>query len=115
MLAGFFPRQASRVYETAQHELYSHPGLVLFHRLPYSCHVLPSHLCHDLDMSKSCHCGRACLSSFIQTTVTMNLHSVAHTVVLVDNMGSTEAPLLRYFCSLTCYSQFLDRHLQSIR
>ncbi|XP_028575159.2 leucine-rich repeat protein 1 [Podarcis muralis] len=85
------------------------------YRLPYSCHVLPSHLCHDLDMSKSCHCGRACLSSFIQTTVTMNLHSVAHTVVLVDNMGSTEAPLLRYFCSLTCYSQFLDRHLQSIR
>ncbi|XP_033014524.1 leucine-rich repeat protein 1 [Lacerta agilis] len=85
------------------------------YRLPYSCHVLPSHLCHDLDMSKSCHCGRACLSSFIQTTVTMNLHSVAHTVVLVDNMGSTEAPILRYFCSLTCYSQFLDRHLQSIR
>ncbi|XP_061468610.1 leucine-rich repeat protein 1 [Rhineura floridana] len=81
------------------------------YRLPYSCHILPSHLCYDLEMSKSCQCGQACLSSFIQTTVTMNLHRVAHTVVLVDNMGGTAAPILRYFCSLTCYSQFLDRHL----
>ncbi|XP_044292319.1 leucine-rich repeat protein 1 isoform X2 [Varanus komodoensis] len=85
------------------------------YRLPYGCHILPSHLCDDLDMAKSCQCGQACLSCFIQTTETMNLHSVAHTVVLVDNMGSTEAPVLRYFCSLTCYSQFLDRHLQSTR
>nr|XP_056708218.1 leucine-rich repeat protein 1 [Euleptes europaea] len=84
-------------------------------RIPYGCHILPSHLCNDLDMSKTCQCGHACLSCFIQTTVTMNLHSVAHTVVLVDNMGGTEAPALRYFCSLTCYSQFLDRHLQSVR
>ncbi|XP_077180295.1 leucine-rich repeat protein 1 isoform X2 [Paroedura picta] len=84
-------------------------------RIPYGHHVLPAHLCDDLDMSKTCQCGRACLSCFIQVTVTMNLHSVAHTVVLVDNMGSTEAPALRYFCSLTCYSQFLDRHLQGIR
>ncbi|XP_053122608.1 leucine-rich repeat protein 1 isoform X2 [Hemicordylus capensis] len=84
-------------------------------RIPYNSHILPSHLCDDLDLSKTCQCGCACLSCFIQTTVTMNLHSVAHTVVLVDNMGGTEAPVLRYFCSLTCYSQFLDRHLQSIR
>lgn len=89
--------------------------LVLFHRLPYGAHLIPFHLCDDLELAKTCQCGRACLSSFIQTTVTINLHSVAHTVVLVDNMGGTEAPILRYFCSLTCYSRFLDRHLQSLR
>uniref|UniRef100_A0A8D0G6A6 Leucine-rich repeat protein 1 n=1 Tax=Sphenodon punctatus TaxID=8508 RepID=A0A8D0G6A6_SPHPU len=85
------------------------------YRISYGHHLLPSHLCDDLDMSKACQCGRACLSSFIQTTVTMNLHHVAHTVVLVDNMGGTEAAVLCYFCSLTCYSQFLDKHLQSNR
>ncbi|XP_014741392.1 PREDICTED: leucine-rich repeat protein 1 [Sturnus vulgaris] len=83
------------------------------HRIPYGCHLLPSHLCKDLEVAKTCRCGSACLSSFIQITVTMNLHHVAHTVVLVDNMGGTEAPVLCYFCSLDCYSQFLDRHLQS--
>ncbi|NXF79561.1 LLR1 protein, partial [Sclerurus mexicanus] len=83
------------------------------HRIPYGCHLLPSHLCEDLEVAKTCQCGSACLSSFIQITVTMNLHHVAHTVVLVDNMGGTEAPILCYFCSLHCYSQFLDRHLQS--
>ncbi|KAL2304140.1 hypothetical protein Nmel_009434 [Mimus melanotis] len=81
--------------------------------IPYGCHLLPSHLCKDLEVAKTCRCGSACLSSFIQITVTMNLHHVAHTVVLVDNMGGTEAPVLCYFCSLDCYSQFLDRHLQS--
>ncbi|XP_071413262.1 leucine-rich repeat protein 1 isoform X2 [Pithys albifrons albifrons] len=85
------------------------------HRIPYGCHLLPSHLCEDLEVAKTCQCGSACLSSFIQITVTMNLHHVAHTVVLVDNMGGTEAPVLCYFCSLHCYSQFLDRHLQSNR
>uniref|UniRef100_A0A803VPU5 Uncharacterized protein n=1 Tax=Ficedula albicollis TaxID=59894 RepID=A0A803VPU5_FICAL len=82
-------------------------------RIPYGCHLLPSHLCKDLEVAKTCLCGSACLSSFIQITVTMNLHHVAHTVVLVDNMGGTEAPVLCYFCSLDCYCQFLDRHLQS--
>lgn len=38
----------------------------------------------------------------------MNLHSVAHTVVLVDNMGGTEAPVLSYFCSLGCYINSCD-------
>ena len=75
--------------------------------------LLPSHLCEDLEVAKTCQCGSACLSSFIQITVTMNLHHVAHTVVLVDNMGGTEAPIICYFCSLGCYSQFLDRYLQS--
>ncbi|NXQ20409.1 LLR1 protein, partial [Peucedramus taeniatus] len=83
------------------------------HRIPYGCQLLPSHLCRDLEVAKTCRCGSACLSSFIQITVTMNLHHVAHTVVLVDNMGGTDAPVLCYFCSLHCYSQFLDRHLQS--
>ncbi|NXJ90612.1 LLR1 protein, partial [Corythaixoides concolor] len=83
------------------------------YRIPYGCHLLPSHLCEDLEVAKTCQCGSACLSSFIQITVTMNLHHVAHTVVLVDNMGGTEAPVICYFCSLDCYSQFLDRSLQS--
>ncbi|XP_069715091.1 leucine-rich repeat protein 1-like [Phaenicophaeus curvirostris] len=83
------------------------------HRIPYGCHLLPAHLCEDLEVAKMCQCGSACLSSFIQITVTMNLHHVAHTVVLVDNMGGTEAPIICYFCSLDCYSQFLDRYLQS--
>ncbi|KYO47262.1 leucine-rich repeat protein 1 [Alligator mississippiensis] len=85
------------------------------YRIPYGHHLLPSHLCEDLEVAKTCQCGSACLTSFIQTTVTMNLHHVAHTVVLVDNMGGTEAPIVCYFCSLTCYSQFLDRYLQSSR
>lgn len=87
--------------------------LLLFNRIPYGCHLLPSHLCEDLEVAKTCQCRSACLSSFIQITVTMNLHHVAHTVVLVDNMGGTEAPIICYFCSLDCYSQFLDRYLQS--
>uniref|UniRef100_A0A7M4FPE0 Leucine-rich repeat protein 1 n=1 Tax=Crocodylus porosus TaxID=8502 RepID=A0A7M4FPE0_CROPO len=85
------------------------------YRIPYGHHLLPSHLCEDLEVAKTCQCGNACLTSFIQTTVTMNLHHVAHTVVLVDNMGGTEAPIICYFCSLTCYSQFLDRYLLSSR
>lgn len=83
------------------------------YRIPYSSQLLPSHLCEDLDVAKTCQCGSSCLSSFIQMAVTMNLHHVAHTVVLVDNMGGTEAPIICYFCSLGCYSQFLDRYLQS--
>ncbi|XP_053884024.1 leucine-rich repeat protein 1 [Malaclemys terrapin pileata] len=85
------------------------------YRIPYGRRLLPSHLCEDLEVAKTCQCGNACLSCFIQTTMTMNLHYVAHTVVLVDNMGGTEAPIVCYFCSLTCYSQFLDRYLQSNR
>ncbi|NXP69510.1 LLR1 protein, partial [Ramphastos sulfuratus] len=85
----------------------------LNYRIHFGGHLLPSHLCEDLEVAKTCQCGSACLSSFIQITVTMNLHHVAHTVVLVDNMGGTEAPIICYFCSLACYSQFLDRYLQS--
>ncbi|XP_028934952.1 leucine-rich repeat protein 1 [Ornithorhynchus anatinus] len=85
------------------------------YRIPYGPHIVPSHLCQDLDTSKTCECGRSCVSCFIQATVSMNLHYVSHTVVLVDNMGGTEAPIICYFCSLHCYSQFLDRSLQSNR
>ncbi|XP_008937856.1 PREDICTED: leucine-rich repeat protein 1, partial [Merops nubicus] len=87
----------------------------LNYRIPYGCHLLPSHLCEDLEVAKTCQCGSSCLSSFVQILVTMNLHHVAHTVVLVDNMGGTEAPIISYFCSLGCYSQFLDRYLQGHR
>ncbi|XP_068948079.1 leucine-rich repeat protein 1 isoform X1 [Petaurus breviceps papuanus] len=88
---------------------------ILDYRIPYAPRTIPFHLCQDLDTSKSCDCGKSCLSSFIQAAVTMNLHDVAHTVVLVDNMGGTEAPILCYFCSLTCYSRFLDRSTKSNR
>ncbi|XP_030071186.1 leucine-rich repeat protein 1 [Microcaecilia unicolor] len=88
---------------------------VVNYRIPYASHILPAHLCQELNVSKTCKCGRSCLSSFICVTVTMNLHKVSHTVVLVDNMGGTEAPVICYFCSLDCYSQFLDRYLQSNR
>ncbi|KAJ8394242.1 hypothetical protein AAFF_G00048250 [Aldrovandia affinis] len=81
-------------------------------RIPYGPRLLPAHLCQDLELAKTCDCGRPCLSSYIQTAVGMNLHQVSHTVVLVDDMGGTEAPVQRHFCSLTCYSQFLDRSLQ---
>ncbi|KAJ8341671.1 hypothetical protein SKAU_G00339620 [Synaphobranchus kaupii] len=81
-------------------------------RIPYGPRVLPAHLCQELELAKTCDCGRACLSSYIQTTVNMNLHLVSHTVVLVDGMGGTEAPVQRHFCSLTCYSEFLDSCLQ---
>ncbi|XP_005995032.1 leucine-rich repeat protein 1 isoform X1 [Latimeria chalumnae] len=88
---------------------------VVNYRIPYGPCILPAHLCQDLNVAKTCTCGRACLNFFIETTVTMNLHHVSHTVVLVDNMGGTEAPLLCYFCSLTCYSEFLDDFLQRTR
>ncbi|XP_075469984.1 leucine-rich repeat protein 1 [Ascaphus truei] len=88
---------------------------IINYRIPHGPHLIPAHLCQDLAVTKTCECGLSCLSSFIQTTVTMNLHQVSHTVVLVDNMGGTEAPIICYFCSLTCYSQFLDKYLQSIR
>lgn len=77
-------------------------------RIPYGSPIIPLHLCQDLDTAKTCVCGRFCLNSFIQGTTTMNLHSVAHTVVLVDNMGGTEAPVISYFCSLTCYVNCCD-------
>ncbi|KAM5339038.1 leucine-rich repeat protein 1 isoform 2-T2 [Glossophaga mutica] len=81
---------------------------ILYNRIPYGSHIIPFHLCQDLDTAKTCVCGRFCLSCFIQGTTTMNLHSVAHTVVLVDNMGGTEAPVLSYFCSLSCYVNSCD-------
>ncbi|XP_008050512.1 leucine-rich repeat protein 1 [Carlito syrichta] len=81
---------------------------VLNNRIPYDSRIIPFHLCQDLDTAKTCSCGRFCLNSFIQETRTMNLHSVAHTVVLVDNMGSTEASIIFYFCSLDCYVNFSD-------
>uniref|UniRef100_V9KPS3 Leucine-rich repeat protein 1 n=2 Tax=Callorhinchus milii TaxID=7868 RepID=V9KPS3_CALMI len=84
-------------------------------RIGYGPHVLPAHLCQDLDSTKTCLCRRACLNSFIQVVINLNLHQVSHTVVLVDNMGSTEAPILCYFCSLTCYSEYLDKHQQRNR
>ncbi|XP_033897768.1 leucine-rich repeat protein 1-like isoform X1 [Acipenser ruthenus] len=82
------------------------------YRIPYGPQLIPAHLCQDLEVSKTCSCEKACLNFYIQTTVSMNLHHVSHTVVLVDNMGGTEAPVLCYFCSLTCYSEFLDKCLQ---
>ncbi|CAL8286962.1 unnamed protein product [Lota lota] len=81
-------------------------------RVPYGPQHLPAHLCRDLEVSKACGCGRACVSFFIQTAVSMNLHRVSHTVVLVDDMGGTEAPMQQHFCSLSCYSEFLDNCLQ---
>ncbi|XP_008828090.1 leucine-rich repeat protein 1 isoform X1 [Nannospalax galili] len=81
---------------------------ILNNRIPYGPQIIPFHLCQDLDTAKTCVCGRFCVDSFIQGTTTMNLHSVAHTVVLVDNMGGTEAPIISYFCSLTCYVNFSD-------
>ncbi|KAM5235855.1 leucine-rich repeat protein 1 [Ctenodactylus gundi] len=77
---------------------------VLHTRIPYTPHIIPYHLCQDLDIAKTCICGRFCLNSFIQETTTVNLHSIAHTVVLVDTMGGSEAPIYSYFCSLACYS-----------
>ncbi|XP_062919431.1 leucine-rich repeat protein 1 isoform X2 [Mobula hypostoma] len=85
------------------------------YRIVYGPHILPAHLCQDLDLIKGCLCRRPCLNSFIQIVVNLNLHQVSHTVVLVDNMGGTEAPILYYFCSLTCYSQFLDKYQQRNR
>ncbi|XP_073466502.1 leucine-rich repeat protein 1 [Aquarana catesbeiana] len=85
------------------------------YRIPYGPQLIPSHLCRDLSMAKTCDCGGPCLSSFIQTIVSVNLHQVSQSVVLVDSMGGTEAPIVCYFCSLTCYSLFLDKYLQSIR
>ncbi|XP_004698622.1 leucine-rich repeat protein 1 [Echinops telfairi] len=81
---------------------------VLQKRIPYGPQSIPYHLCHDLDTAKVCVCGRFCLNSYIQATTTMNLHSVAHTVVLVDNMGGTEASIISYFCSLACYVNSSD-------
>ncbi|KAM4853106.1 leucine-rich repeat protein 1 isoform 2-T2 [Thomomys bottae] len=81
---------------------------VLNNRIPYGPHIIPFHLCQDLDTAKTCVCGRFCLNSFIQGTTAMNLHSFAHTVVLIDNMGGTEAPIISYFCSLSCYVNSSD-------
>uniref|UniRef100_UPI00398EE381 leucine-rich repeat protein 1 isoform X1 n=2 Tax=Pristiophorus japonicus TaxID=55135 RepID=UPI00398EE381 len=85
------------------------------YRIAYGPNILPAHLCQDLDLTKTCLCRRPCLNSFIQVVVNLNLHQVSHTVVLVDNMGGTEAPILCYFCSLTCYSEFLDKYQQRNR
>ncbi|XP_005072859.1 leucine-rich repeat protein 1 [Mesocricetus auratus] len=81
---------------------------VLSNRIPYGPHIIPFHVCRDLDTAKTCVCGRLCLESFIQGTTTINLHSIAHTVVLVDNVDRMEAPIISYFCSLTCYVNSSD-------
>ncbi|XP_030641521.1 leucine-rich repeat protein 1 [Chanos chanos] len=81
-------------------------------RIPYGPSIIPFHLCRELEAAKVCDCGRACLSAYIQTTFSMNLHMVSHTVVLVDDMGGTEAPVQRHFCSLVCYCEFLDSCVQ---
>ncbi|XP_061751805.1 leucine-rich repeat protein 1 isoform X1 [Nerophis ophidion] len=81
-------------------------------RIPYGPHLIPAHLCRDLDVAKTCDCGHFCVSFYIKTAVSMNLHQVSHTVVLVDDMGGTDAPVTQHYCSLSCYSQFLDKALQ---
>ncbi|XP_055451494.1 leucine-rich repeat protein 1 isoform X1 [Psammomys obesus] len=81
---------------------------ILSNRIPFGPHIIPFHLCQDLDTAKTCVCGRFCLQSFIQGTTTINLHAVAHTVVLVNNVGRMEAPIISYFCSLTCYVNYSD-------
>ncbi|EGW09262.1 Peptidylprolyl isomerase-like 5 [Cricetulus griseus] len=81
---------------------------ILSNRIPYGPHIIPFHVCRDLDTAKTCVCGRLCLESFIQGTTTINLHSIAHTVVLVDNVDRMEAPIISYFCSLTCYVNSSD-------
>ncbi|KAM9786652.1 leucine-rich repeat protein 1 [Syngnathus typhle] len=81
-------------------------------RIPYGPHLIPTHLCRDLELAKLCDCGRFCVSFYIKTCVSMNLHQVSHTVVLVDDMGGTDAPVQQYFCSLSCYSEFLDNSIQ---
>ncbi|XP_037550689.1 leucine-rich repeat protein 1 [Nematolebias whitei] len=81
-------------------------------RIPYGPHLIPAHLCRDLEVAKLCECGCICINFYIKTAVRMNLHQVSHTVVLVDGMGGTDAPVQRYFCSLSCYSEFLDNSLQ---
>ncbi|XP_053553643.1 leucine-rich repeat protein 1 [Bombina bombina] len=85
------------------------------YRIRYGPNIIPFTLCQDMSVAKTCDCGGSCLDSFIQTIVRMNLHQVSRTVVLVDTMGSTEAPIVCYFCSLNCYSQFLDKYLMSTR
>ncbi|KAK7141807.1 hypothetical protein R3I94_011483 [Phoxinus phoxinus] len=81
-------------------------------RIPHGPHLVPFQLCDELDFCKVCDCGRACVNAFIQTAVGMNLHLVSHTVVLVDNMGGTEAPVQKHFCSLVCYCEFMDGCVQ---
>ncbi|XP_067310898.1 leucine-rich repeat protein 1 [Pseudorasbora parva] len=81
-------------------------------RIPLGPQLLPFHLCDELSFSKVCECGSVCVNSFIQTAVSMNLHLVSHSVVLVDSMGGTEAPVLKHFCSLSCYCQFMDSCVQ---
>ncbi|KAF6721851.1 Leucine-rich repeat protein 1 [Oryzias melastigma] len=81
-------------------------------RIPYGPHLIPAHLCQELEVAKTCECGRTCVNYHIETAVNMNLHQVSHTVVLVDNMGGTDAPVQQFFCSLSCYSEFLDLILQ---
>lgn len=82
------------------------------YRIPYGPHLIPAHLCRDLKIGKTCYCGCICISFYIKTAVSMNLHQVSHTVVLVDDMGGTDAPVEQHFCSLSCYSEFLDNSLQ---
>ncbi|XP_036811078.1 leucine-rich repeat protein 1 isoform X1 [Oncorhynchus mykiss] len=81
-------------------------------RIPYGPHLIPAHLCQDLEVAKTCDCGCTCVNYYIKTAVSMNLHLVSHTVVLVDDMGGTDAPVQHHFCSLSCYSEFLDQCLQ---
>ncbi|CAN9502099.1 unnamed protein product [Ophioblennius macclurei] len=81
-------------------------------RIPYGPHLIPAHLCRDLELAKTCDCGRACVGFYIKMAVSMNLHQVSHTVVLVDDMGGTDAPVQQHFCSLSCYSVFLDNSIQ---
>lgn len=69
-------------------------------------------MCRDLEVAKLCDCGRVCINFYIKTAVSMNLHQVSHTVVLVDDMGGTDAPVQQHYCSLSCYSEFLDNSLQ---
>lgn len=105
----FYPQSCVRF--SLNHTLFSFLSYTSY-RIPYGPHLIPSHLCRDLEVAKTCDCGRVCVNFFIKTAVSMNLHKVSHTVVLVDDMGGTDAPVQRHFCSLSCYSEFLDICLQ---
>lgn len=87
-------------------------SLFLSYRIPHGPHLIPAHLCRDLEVAKTCDCGNICISFYIKTAVSVNLHQVSYTVVLVDDMGGTDAPVEQYFCSLSCYLEFLDNSIQ---
>ncbi|XP_064621254.1 leucine-rich repeat protein 1-like [Lineus longissimus] len=75
-------------------------------RIPYTMEDVPADLYRYLDSGKVCVCGQWCFRSFARFLNQIDLRLLSHTVVGLDNTGTTYAPLEGFLCSQVCLNKY---------